>query len=59
MTLATTPEVLPNPVFEGSEKRFEIDFELSGCSPCDGLRSLTREQLDELMTLAACTIVSR
>lgn len=58
MALATTPEVLPNPVFEGSEKRIEVDFKLSASSPPEGLRALTRAQLDELMTLAACTIVS-
>jgi S-adenosylmethionine decarboxylase proenzyme len=58
MTVATTTPVLPNPVFEGSEKRVEIDFFLSRNSPANGLRALTRAQLDELMTLAACTIVS-
>jgi hypothetical protein len=52
------PEVFPNPVFEGSEKRIEVDFRLGAGSPRDGLRSLSRAQLDELMTLAACTIVS-
>lgn len=57
MTLDTTP-VLPNPVFEGSEKRVEIDFNFSAASPANGLRALTRAQLDELMSLAACTIVS-
>lgn len=58
MTLAATPAVLPNPVFEGSEKRVEIDFNFSAASPANGLRALSRTQLDELMTLAACTIVS-
>lgn len=58
MTLAITPEILPNPAFEGSEKRIEIDFKLSAASPDSGLRSLSRSQLDELMTLARCTIVS-
>jgi S-adenosylmethionine decarboxylase proenzyme len=58
MTLAATPAVLPNPVFEGSEKRVEIDFDWTHDSPSDGLRALTRQQLDELMSLAACTIVS-
>lgn len=58
MTLAATPAVLPNPVFEGSEKRVEIDFNFSAASPANGLRALSRSQLDELMTLAACTIVS-
>lgn len=50
--------VLHNPTFEGSEKRVEIDFALSPAAPSCGLRSLTRAQLDELMTLAHCTIVS-
>uniref|UniRef100_A0A7S0R6E5 S-adenosylmethionine decarboxylase proenzyme n=1 Tax=Chlamydomonas leiostraca TaxID=1034604 RepID=A0A7S0R6E5_9CHLO len=50
-------DVIPNPVFEGSEKRVEIDFTL-GTAPASGLRALTREQLDELMTLAHCCIVS-
>ncbi|KAF6254298.1 S-adenosylmethionine decarboxylase [Scenedesmus sp. NREL 46B-D3] len=57
MTVDTTP-VLPNPVFEGSEKRVEIDFNFSAASPANGLRALARAQLDELMGLAACTIVS-
>lgn len=48
----------PNPVFEGSEKRIEICFSSASSAPSDGLRSLPREQLDELMTLAACCIVS-
>jgi hypothetical protein len=66
---------LPNPVFEGSEKRIEIDFYLppaaaaaaaaasaaghGGNAPHkEGLRLLPRALLDELMSLAACTIVS-
>jgi hypothetical protein len=52
---------LPNPVFEGSEKRIEIDFYPPGpASPHEhqGLRALPRTLLDELMSLAACTIVS-
>ena len=36
----------------------EIDFSLSPASPAPGLRALPREALDELMSLAACTIVS-
>lgn len=48
--------ILPNPVFEGSEKRLEVDF--SDGPAAGGLRLLTRDQLDELMTLAACSIVS-
>jgi len=50
--------VLPCPIFEGSEKRIEVDFSLGAASPADGLRSLTRAQLDDLMTQAACCIVS-
>lgn len=52
--------VLPNPVFEGSEKRIEIDFAPRGdaCAPACGLRALDRSALDQLMTLAACCIVS-
>lgn len=45
-------------MFEGSEKRVEIDFNYSAASPANGLRALSRAQLDELMGLAACTIVS-
>lgn len=55
---ASAPVVLPNPVFEGSEKRVEIDFDWTHDSPANGLRALSRGQLDELMSLAACTIVS-
>lgn len=45
----------PTPVFEGSEKRLEVDF-----APSDlrGLRSLSRAQLDQLMVHAGCCIVS-
>uniref|UniRef100_A0A7S3RAB7 adenosylmethionine decarboxylase n=1 Tax=Dunaliella tertiolecta TaxID=3047 RepID=A0A7S3RAB7_DUNTE len=50
--------VHPAPVFEGSEKRVEIDFAIKEGAPAHGLRALPRAQLDELMTLAACTIVS-
>lgn len=58
MTTSSTPEmILPNPVFEGSEKRVEIDFYIANASKA-GLRALGRPQLDELMGLAACTIVS-
>ncbi len=52
MTLAADAPVLPNPVFEGSEKRVEIDFDWTHDSPASGLRALTRQQLDELMSLA-------
>lgn len=53
-----TSEVLPEPVFEGSEKRVEVDFVMGSGAPTSGLRSLPREQLDELMSLARCAIVS-
>ena len=50
---------LPCPVFEGSEKRIEIDFNLDTSDVAQqGLRKLTREQLDSFLDLAACTIVS-
>lgn len=55
---AAADAILPNPVFEGSEKRLEVDFVLGGAAPAHGLRALCREQLDELMTLAHCCIVS-
>lgn len=45
-------------VFEGSEKRLEVEFCLGPDSPPRGLRSLTRSQLDELLDLAACKIIS-
>lgn len=54
----TTDEILHNPVFEGSEKRLEVDFTLRPHAPRNGLRALSRDQLDELMTLARCCIVS-
>jgi len=47
------------PGFEGSEKRVELDFYPSKSSSYgQGLRHFTRDQLDELMTLAQCEIVS-
>ncbi|KAJ8546270.1 hypothetical protein K7X08_018853 [Anisodus acutangulus] len=46
--------------FEGYEKRLEICFFELGDSygPGCGLRSLSKDQLDEILTPAACTIVS-
>ncbi len=41
---------LPCPLFEGSEKRIEVEFAFGAKAPIDGLRSLTREQLDSLMS---------
>lgn len=53
--------VLPNPVFEGSEKRVEVHFTASneGSVTDHGLRALPRSRLDQLMKLAACEIVSK
>ncbi|KAL3132948.1 Mitochondrial 2-oxoadipate and 2-oxoglutarate transporter [Trebouxia sp. C0009 RCD-2024] len=48
-------EAWPSPVFEGSEKRLEVDFLPTAGS---GLRSLNRNQLDELLQNAGCCIVS-
>ncbi|DBA97123.1 TPA: Mitochondrial 2-oxoadipate and 2-oxoglutarate transporter, variant 2 [Trebouxia sp. C0004] len=45
----------PTPVFEGSEKRLEVDFFPTAGS---GLRSLNRSQLDQLLEHAGCCIVS-
>jgi S-adenosylmethionine decarboxylase proenzyme len=55
-----TGDVLPNPVFEGSEKRLEVDFTIAAGATAgqQGLRALSRAQLDELMTHAHCCIVS-
>jgi len=47
--------------FEGSEKRLELDFTpaaLSGAGFRTSLRSLTRPQLDNMLRLATCEIVS-
>lgn len=56
------PDVFPCPVFEGSEKRISVTFSAAaGASnppPAAGLRTLTRTQLDEMLDLAACQIVS-
>jgi len=43
--------------FEGPEKTMEVVFRI-GVGAENGLRSLTREQLDHLCTLAKCTILS-
>jgi hypothetical protein len=52
-------DVLPNPVFEGSEKRVEVHFMGQNGNVADGLRALPRSCLDRLMKLAACEIVSK
>jgi len=56
-TLMTSPvaDTWPTPVFEGSEKRLEVDFLPTAGS---GLRSLNRSQLDQLLEHAGCSIVS-
>ncbi|GIL89373.1 hypothetical protein Vretimale_18707 [Volvox reticuliferus] len=54
----TIDTVLAAPIFEGSEKRIEVDFRLGPNAPVNGLRSIPRDVLDELMTLARCCIVS-
>lgn len=50
--------IFPNPIFEGSEKRIEVDFSIKSGFGSEGLRGFTRSHLDELMTLARCEIVS-
>jgi len=44
--------------FEGPEKRFEIDFRPSGATEALGLRSISREQWQEMLDLAKCTILN-
>lgn len=63
-TMAASPprdspldEVFPAPHFEGSEKRIELVFDLPSADS-RGLRELSRQQIDELMTLAACEVVA-
>ncbi len=54
--------LVPSPPFEGSEKRIEIDFARDAAAhpaaPPAGLRAIGRRQLDEILGLAACSIVS-
>ena len=52
---STEASAWPTPVFEGSEKRLEVDFAPTAGS---GLRSLNRTQLDQLLEDAGCCIVS-
>ena len=59
MAPTTEPvSVFPTPVFEGSEKRIEVDFRPGPSSSPAGLRALPRAALDALMEQAACCIVS-
>ena len=51
-----TPEYVPG-CFEGPEKTMEVVFK-PNVGVEDGLRSLSREQLDYLCTQAKCTILS-
>lgn len=52
----------PTPVFEGSEKRIEIDFAPAlggnGDNAAASLRCIGQPQLDTILGLAACCIVS-
>lgn len=50
----------PTPVFEGSEKRIEIDFcpAAGAAAAAASLRTIGRPQLDAVLDLAACCIVS-
>ena len=44
--------------FEGPEKRLEIDFVVNADKP-NGLRAFDRDQWQELLNLAKCTIISQ
>jgi len=43
------PKVMPCPVFEGSEKRLELDFLSGPSTAAGGLRCLSRSQIDMLL----------
>ncbi|KAK9814356.1 hypothetical protein WJX72_004436 [[Myrmecia] bisecta] len=51
-------DVFVSPVFEGSEKRLEVDFQATAATPPSGLRAIARAQWDSLLETAACCIVS-
>lgn len=53
----SSPEYVPG-TFEGPEKTLEVCFR-PNVGHEDGLRALTREQLDHLCTKARCSIVSK
>lgn len=56
-----SPEIFPCPVFEGSEKRISVTFAPApgaAAPPASGMRALSRAQLDAMLDLAACQIVS-
>ena len=48
------PKALPSPVFEGSEKRLEVDFYSVPYTCTEGLRALDRLQLDRLLEKVSC-----
>ena len=48
------PKTLPSPVFEGSEKRLEVDFYTGPYTCTEGLRALDRLQLDGLLEKVSC-----
>ena len=50
--------MMSSPIFEGSEKRLEVDFLLSQGTPGKGLRCLSRQQLDILLDKARLFILS-
>ena len=54
------PAVLATPCFEGSEKRIEIDFAYTSTATANaaGLRSVAHSDLNAILDLAACCIVS-
>jgi hypothetical protein len=56
--VAASAAVCPAPVFEGSEKRLEVEFGPGDGSRPGGLRALSRADLDYLTATAACCIVS-
>lgn len=49
MTIMESESVLPCPLFEGSEKRLAAEFSFGAASPIEGLRALSRGQLDALL----------
>jgi hypothetical protein len=46
------------PVFEGSEKRLSVTFAAGAGTPREGLRALRRDDIDGMLDLAACQVVS-
>ena len=46
--MASQP-ILPSPIFEGSEKRLEVNFHVGKNSPVSGLRSLSRDKINGLL----------